>query len=121
VDDEPEIRSLFEMILKEDLPGCRVDMAKDGAEAVDRFKKEHHSVLLMDLHMPVLDGQGAFTAIEKACRDGNWQMPSVVFCTGFAPPDTVQQIVSSDSPHCLLSKPVSAECLVDAVRCRLPR
>jgi CheY-like chemotaxis protein len=119
VDDEKAIRSLFQMILSEELPGCRVDMASNGQEALDAFKALHHAVLLMDLHMPVMDGHRAFCEIERHCRAGNWEMPSFVFCTGFAPPDALLNAIDDSVNHCLLSKPVDTMTLVNAVRTRL--
>jgi nitrogen-specific signal transduction histidine kinase/ActR/RegA family two-component response regulator len=119
VDDEKTIQRLFNMILSPALPGVKIDMASNGAEALDRFSSGHHGVVLMDLHMPVMDGYAAFTRIERLCLDKNWEMPPVVFCTGYAPPDTVLTVVRQDSRHCLLSKPVSGEALITAVKTRL--
>lgn len=119
VDDERTIQRLFNMILSPALPGIKIDMASNGAEALDKFSSGHHGVVLMDLHMPVMDGHAAFTRIERLCQDRNWEMSPVVFCTGFAPPDTVMTIVNQDSKHCLLSKPVSGQTLIDAVKTRL--
>ena len=86
VDDEDTIRRLFEVILTSELENVGIDVACNGAEAVDCFSREHHDVILMDLHMPVLDGKAAFTQIEKLCKEHDWDQPAVVFCTGFAPP-----------------------------------
>ena len=119
VDDEGAIRRLFQLILGAALPGCRIDVAADGAEAVRCFTEGHHRVLVMDLHMPVMDGQTAFGKIQELCEAGSLEMPSVVFCTGFAPPDIVTKVVEGSPKHCLLSKPVSGEVLTEAVRSRL--
>ncbi len=120
VDDERVIRRLFEMVLAFELPGHEIDVATNGREALDSFDRMHQGLLLMDLRMPVMDGRAAFVAIEEACRKRNWEMPAVVFCTGFAPPDSVRDVVArSSSFHALLAKPVSNEVLVEAVRSRL--
>jgi small basic protein (TIGR04137 family) len=121
VDDEQIIQRLFEMILSWELPGRQIDVASNGAEAVRAFTSGHHAVLLMDLHMPVMDGQAAFCEIQRTCEARNWQMPSVVFCTGFAPPASLKDVLSKSSVHCLLSKPVSNETLVEAVKQRLTK
>jgi CheY-like chemotaxis protein len=110
---------LFRAILSQALPDCTFDMAGDGEEAVRAFSEGHHRVLLMDLHMPVMDGQSAFFQIRDLCADRRWEMPSVVFCTGFVPPDTVQAIVAENPTHCLLQKPLSDETLTGAIRKRL--
>jgi CheY-like chemotaxis protein len=101
------------------LPEAKIDLASNGAEALEVFCKHHHAVLVMDLHMPVMDGKVAYFEIEKACKEKGWQMPAVVFCTGFAFPDTVKGIVAGNSAHCLLSKPVGSDVLVETVRKRL--
>lgn len=119
VDDEKTILRLFQMILQTGMPDVTVDLAPNGAEAVKAFQAGHHAVLLMDLHMPVMDGYAAFTAIQEICDEKVWQMPSVVFCTGFAPPDPVREIVTGSQRHHLLSKPVSGDVLVEAIKSRL--
>jgi CheY-like chemotaxis protein len=119
VDDETSIVKLFKMLLEFDLPGRQIDTACNGAEAVEKFASGHHRVLIMDLHMPVMDGLHAFLNIETACRERSWEMPAVVFCTGYAPPDTVLKAVGEGGTHCLLQKPVTSETLVKTVASRL--
>jgi len=119
VDDEESIRILFEMILSADLPDLHIDLACNGQEALELFSRKHHAILLMDLHMPVMDGRTAFGEIQEMCRERSWQMPSVVFCTGFAPPEPVIKAIEEDETHCLLAKPVSGRCLIEAIRDRL--
>lgn len=119
VDDEATIVKLFQMIITASISDCIVDTAPNGQEALKEFEKHHHSVIVMDLHMPIMDGQTAFNEMHKIAEQRNWAPPAVVFCTGFAPPDIVHRIVSTSSRHCLLSKPVRGEILVDAIKNRL--
>lgn len=119
VDDNEAVRRLFRMILTSGLTGCEVDVARDGAEAVELFARHRHRVLVMDLHMPVMDGEAAYHQIRRLCEERRWPMPAVVFCTGYAPPDTVQTIVAADHRHALLAKPVTADTVIHAVRNRL--
>ncbi len=42
--------------------GCEVDIAENGLEAVNRFKREPGDMIFMDVHMPVMDG---FEATQK--------------------------------------------------------
>ncbi len=116
VDDEEVIQKLFSMVLQWEIPEAAVDVAGNGAEALEAFATKHHGVLLMDLHMPVMDGQSAFMTLEQRCREQDWEMPRVVFCSGFAPPTELRNRVAQDKAHCMLSKPVANEVLVDAVR-----
>ena len=119
VDDEALIQRLFEMVLSWELPDCKIDVVSNGVEALHAFSERHHAVLLMDLHMPVMDGQAAFREIQSRCRTKNWEMPAVVFCTGYAPPASLTSVLAANGTHCLLSKPVSNEVLIDAVKSRL--
>jgi len=56
----------LEVILRQlELLGLSADVAEDGAAALARWRQAHHSVILLDLHMPVLDGFGLADAIRR--------------------------------------------------------
>ncbi|OGV58847.1 MAG: hypothetical protein A2283_00685 [Lentisphaerae bacterium RIFOXYA12_FULL_48_11] len=118
VDDQKTVRDVFKLLITYELPECRVDLAENGAEAVDLFKKEHDGILLMDLHMPVMDGQTAFHEIEKICMLEHCKMPAVLFCTGYQPPNGLNKVIEN-SEHGLLLKPVSGDKLVAEIRKRM--
>lgn len=119
VDDEKTILTLFRMLLQFELAECEVDTAGDGAEAIQRFADRRPGIIIMDLHMPVMDGLAAYRQIAGVCGARGWEMPAVVFCTGFAPPDSVVDEVKSNPHHGLLQKPVTCEALIAAVRQRM--
>ncbi len=62
VDDQALNRSLMQQLLGR--MGHRVRLAEHGALAVDAVRAQPPDLVLMDLHMPVLDGVGATTAIR---------------------------------------------------------
>jgi len=119
VDDEKTIRHLFLQIISYGLPDCRIDMAVNGAEAVEMFRQGHHQVVLMDLKMPVMDGQQAFQEIQNICNAENLKMPAVIFCTGYAPPSLIENIIQENPTHCLLKKPCTNQQLMDTIKSRL--
>lgn len=45
--------------------GATVDVARNGMEAVNKFRNDTHQLILMDLHMPVLDGYQATIALRE--------------------------------------------------------
>ncbi|MEI6807687.1 MAG: ATP-binding protein [bacterium] len=119
VDDESEIRRLFHMILSSAFPKADIETAGNGAEAVVAFRGKHHAVIVMDLRMPVLNGEEAFAEIRDYCKAKGWELPRVVFCTGFAPPDVVKKLAAGGDGHSILAKPVSRDALVTAAGAHL--
>lgn len=60
VDDEENIRFfLKEALIKTNYD---IDLAKDGADALDKIKKNYYDLVLLDIRMPGMDG---FTVMEK--------------------------------------------------------
>jgi len=118
VDDEAPIQCLFSRILSSADCGLETDVAGDGSEAVRSFAEDRQDVVLMDLHMPVMDGITAYHKIESLCAERQWRMPAVVFCTGFAPPAILGEILHRHPGHAFLPKPVSAEQLLETVLSR---
>jgi CheY-like chemotaxis protein len=53
-DDQPDLRDTLKMLLE--LRGHSVDVAVNGEDAVSMAVQSPPDVILMDLHMPVMDG-----------------------------------------------------------------
>ena len=119
-DDEEPVRDVFQMILANYLPDNIIDLATNGIEAVQSFGQFHQGVLLMDLKMPLMDGQTAFNKISDLCGEKGWETPAVIFFTGFAPSASVSMLAASGQNYCLLQKPVTSETLLNAVKRHLP-
>lgn len=63
VDDEPDVRELFNITLK--MAGHATETSKDGMEAVDRLANgDIPDLILLDLMMPRLDGYGLLQHIR---------------------------------------------------------
>ena len=63
VDDEREIAEVLAEILTGD--GHQVDIAADGAEALERLPARSYDLILSDVKMPRLDGPGLLREIER--------------------------------------------------------
>jgi CheY-like chemotaxis protein len=53
VDDDPTIRTMFARVLQS---LGEIEQAQSGADALRMLSAKRYSVILLDLHMPVIDG-----------------------------------------------------------------
>lgn len=74
-DDEPTNRLVARRLLEK--LGCRVDMVDNGEEALQRYVTGSYELVLMDLHMPVLDGFGATRAMRAAEKGSELRIPII--------------------------------------------
>lgn len=62
-----------------DLLGYACDIASNGEEALKLWSTNHYSLLLTDLHMPVLDGYELTAAIRRQESNGSKRLPILAF------------------------------------------
>jgi CheY-like chemotaxis protein len=63
VDDIFDNRNLESLYLRRE--GAEVDTANNGAEAVEKAMVGNHDAIVMDLHMPILDGLQATAQLRE--------------------------------------------------------
>ena len=109
VDDEPVLRELLSDLLKS--AGHAVESARDGRAALRLALEQGFDVILSDLKMPGLDGQGLY---ESVCRERPEMARRFVFTTGdVVNPDAVGFL--QDSGCVYLSKPFKLETILAVV------
>lgn len=110
VDDHPVVRSGLAGLLAAEDDLEVVGEAGDGMEAVSLAERLQPDVVLMDLHMPVLDGPGATTELAR-------RVPSarVLVLTTFDTDADIVRAVEAGATGYLL-KDTPRDQLVDAVR-----
>jgi signal transduction histidine kinase/DNA-binding NarL/FixJ family response regulator len=92
--------------------GCRVDLACNGQEAVDRLANDDYDIVFMDCQMPVIDGYEATTIIRAST--GRFSRIPIVAMTAYA--------LQGDRERCLaagmtdyVSKPIKQAELRDVI------
>lgn len=105
-DDEEKILSVTKATLEKF--GYRVETARDGAEAVDSFKRAEGGVdlVLTDISMPSMDGTSAIREIRAIDP-----FIKVIACSGLA----TELDLGDSSPDAFLSKPFAAGDLLSSV------
>ncbi|WP_177182435.1 response regulator [Paenibacillus sp. OV219] len=73
VEDNAIIQEVMKAILTE--MGMEVDVANDGAEAVQMAVSKQYDAILMDLQMPVMDGYEAARTIRE--QESGWETPII--------------------------------------------
>ena len=96
--------------------GCQVDVATDGVRAVALASENLYDVVLMDCHMPRMDGYEATREIRA--RGGRWAGLPIIALTAAVLPDDQARCFKAGMNH-YLSKPLDSaelERLLTSVR-----
>jgi two-component system response regulator AtoC len=109
VDDEENIRELLRESLEDE--GYRVNVAKNGQEAVEKVRALNPDTVLMDVKMPIMGGMDAFLKIKESQPD----LP-VIFLTAFGSSDLAISAMKSGA-YDYLTKPFD----IDEVRIKVKR
>lgn len=109
VDDESGILSALEALLQRH--GYTVTTASNGARAWEHLQAQHYNVILVDILMPELDGQGFYRRLQL---DYPALCSRVIFLTGDTLGDTTKAFLEQ-SGRPFLYKPCGAEDVLRAI------
>jgi CheY-like chemotaxis protein len=110
VDDDATIRLVAERQLKR--LGFEVESASNGAEAIEIFTKFRPGLVLMDIHMPEMDGIEAAKIIRESEPTGEQQEVAIVIAMTAS---QIRQVVLEAGLDDYLFKPFLFEELRDLV------
>jgi CheY-like chemotaxis protein len=112
-EDHPINRKVIQAMLGD---GVELTVAGDGQQALDAFSIQAFDVVLMDTHMPVMDGLTAIRAIRALERERGGARTPIVSLTADAMPQQVDAVLAAGADlH--VSKPITGEslfCALDA-------
>jgi two-component system sensor histidine kinase/response regulator len=93
--------------------GYRADVVADGAEAVSATAARSYAAVLMDCHMPVMDGFEATRAIRAREGDNPARLPIIAMTAGAQDEDRDRCLAAGMDAY--LSKPVDLAALDEAL------
>lgn len=109
VDDEPMALTLLQRILTE--AGYEVGVAQSGFECLDLFRREQHrhDLVLLDLAMPLMDGEETFHRLRSMCATAN-----VMMMAGFIDNARLERMMSRGLSG-FLGKPFAPEDILSVI------
>jgi CheY-like chemotaxis protein len=110
VDDHPMNRELGAALLT--IMGCEFDLAENGEEAVEAVRGQAYDAILMDVHMPGMDGLAATRAI-RAMEGPTASTPIIAMTADVLPEHVARCRAAGMDAH--VSKPVRPEALYAAL------
>ncbi len=92
--------------------GATLDCVSNGLEAVEKANTQAYDLILMDMHMPVMDGLSAVSKIRQS--HNILELPIMTISSG-------NDQVNGDQPlvNRRLNKPIDIDCLFDALTMQL--
>lgn len=105
VDDSKIIRKVTRRILES--LGFSIVEAENGCLALDEFRQHKPTLILLDWHMPVMDG---LEFIKHLRKEEGGQEPVVIFCTTETEFENIQAAIESGANEYVM-KPFDEEIL----------
>lgn len=113
VEDSPDNRLLITAYLKNE--NYIIDIAENGAEAVEKFKQKRYDIVLMDMQMPVMDGYTATRRIRLWEQKKNIPPTPIIALTAYAlSEDMKKSLEAGCDVH--ISKPVKKQKLLEVLK-----
>lgn len=110
VDDEENVRALISDVLSGD--GHSIELAEDGAKALEKLKAAAFDLLIIDRNMPNLTGLEAIAAIR---REPRWKALKILMVTSEGAMAEIDEALAAGADGYIL-KPFKVRRVVDQVR-----
>ncbi|HLW69941.1 MAG TPA: response regulator [Candidatus Binataceae bacterium] len=116
-EDSPDNRLLISAYLKRE--HFELEFARDGQEALEKFKQTRFDLVLMDIQMPRMDGIMATRLMRQWESENQVEpIPIIALTASVLAEDVNDTIAAGCSMH--LNKPIKKQVLLNALRIYLP-
>ena len=95
--------------------GCTVDIAENGCEAVEAWRKSHYRVIFMDCHMPEMDGYAATRRIRE-CEAEQHLSPTQIIALTASTMEGDREFCMAAGMNDFTSKPINKQALEAALK-----
>ncbi len=110
-EDNSDNRTLIKLYMKK--TGDNLIIAKNGQEAIDKFKENEVDLILMDIQMPEVDGYQAVKKI-KEIEDKLDNSTPIIALTAYALENEIEKLLAAGfNEH--VAKPIKKDILFDAI------
>src|SRR5450759_3601341 len=106
VDDEEVVRLSYLRTLSAE--HCKVDVVRDGRDALQMMGQHPFDVVLLDLRMPGMDGMTVLKTIKE-----QWPESEVIIITGYPAVESAKEAVALGA-YDYLAKPVGPDDVINA-------
>ncbi|MCB0166847.1 MAG: response regulator transcription factor [Anaerolineae bacterium] len=113
VDDEPNIREVVELYLQRE--GYEVEVAGDGATALQAIERKAPDLIVLDLMLPAING----LQITRILREGDYNIPIIMLTAKSEEADRITGLELGADDY--VTKPFSPKELVARVKAVLRR
>ena len=115
VEDDSRNMKLVRDVLR--ASGYDVVEATDGREGVDKARREHPDLILMDIHLPLMDGREAARLLRSS--DDTRAIPLVALSASCMPEEVVE-VVGTGWFDAFIAKPIDLRSFLAKVKELLP-
>jgi serine/threonine protein kinase len=115
-DDDEDFRSTMATVLERAFPGAEIECVPDGRRALEAFERKRPSVVLLDLHMPDMDGMQVTERLRA--RDPGAAIPIIVL-TASGGPSEWKQLAALGADRFLVKPVVPSDVILMVRRCML--
>ena len=110
-EDNPTNQKVIRKILE--FAGHSVDVAGNGEEVLDAVENKDYDLIIMDMHMPVMDGLEA-VKLYRFMSTGHARSIPVLMLTANATPEAVEKCMEAGA-NAYLTKPIETEKLLSTI------
>jgi CheY-like chemotaxis protein/CHASE3 domain sensor protein len=120
---EDDVRNVFALTSVLEPKGAKVEIARNGLEALDALKRSHGQpsktidLVLMDIMMPEMDG---ITAMMEIRKNPAWKKLPIIALTAKAMKDDQEKCLAAGAND-YIAKPLDVEKLLSLVRVWMPK